>query len=229
MVLVEQGHALAQEGDLAEAITKFEEAVQLDETLDLAALRAEATKTAAMALVEQGRALAQEGDLTGAIAKFEEARRLDKTLNVTGATMEAQALAARALAEQGSRDEASEILVGLASQTPRLATDLPVTATTALTPLWHFTATAGQVITITMVDTEDGSFDPYLTLIGPVGELVDEDDDSGAGSDGYDAQLAAVQLPAAGVYFVLAGRADSTVVYALTLTTTAAPSTTAPP
>jgi hypothetical protein len=227
--LVEQGRNLAQEGQLEEALAKFTEAAALDETLDVAALTAEVTDLAVAALVEQGRNLAQEGQLEEALAKFTEAAALDETLDVAALTAEAKRLAAtaqlvqsleqvRILADQGDFAASGARLRDLATQVPLLTVGVVVTATTALTPLWRFDGSSGQTVTLTMVDTEDDDFDPYLTLIKPTGELGAEDDDSGGGSDGYDARIADLLLPADGVYFVLAGRPDNDVLYALTLT-----------
>jgi ABC-type multidrug transport system fused ATPase/permease subunit len=227
-LLVEQGRTLAQAGELDQALTKFEQAAGLDETLDPNGLAAEAKALAVSLLLEQGRTLAQAGKLAEALAKFEQAAGLDQTLDLAALAAEATQIAASAqrmqafeqarnLAAQGEFDRAGERLAALATETPALALGVPVTATTALTPLWHFSGSAGQVVTIVMVDTEDGPFDPYLTLVKPNGEVLAENDDSGAGSDGYDARIAEVTLPEDGLYFILAGRAGSSVVYELTL------------
>jgi tetratricopeptide (TPR) repeat protein len=219
------GRQAAQAGQLETALAKFTEAA----ALDVAALTAEVTDLAVAALVEQGRNLAQEGQLEEALAKFTEAAALDETLDVAALTAEAKRLAAtaqlvqsleqvRILADQGDFAASGARLRDLATQVPLLTVGVVVTATTALTPLWRFDGSSGQTVTLTMVDTEDDDFDPYLTLIKPTGELGAEDDDSGGGSDGYDARIADLLLPADGVYFVLAGRPDNDVLYALTLT-----------
>ena len=94
----------------------------------------------------------------------------------------------------------------------------PVQSSTAETSLWRFEGEAGQFVTISLVDTEDGAFDPYLTLLDANLISIREDDDSGAGLDDYDALIQAFVLPDDGAYYIQAGRSGSSAVYELTLT-----------
>jgi hypothetical protein len=66
--------------------------------------------------------------------------------------------------------------------------------------LYGFNASAEDVVTITM--TQESTLDPYLVLLGPRGELIAADDDSGdiAGS----AAIRGVTLPDDGSYSVIA-------------------------
>jgi hypothetical protein len=62
---------------------------------------------------------------------------------------------------------------------------------------WLFEGTAGQQITIRVEGI--GTTDPRVKLIDPTGNVLDEDDDSGGGANGWDALLTAT-LPVAGTY-----------------------------
>lgn len=68
--------------------------------------------------------------------------------------------------------------------------------------LYGFNASAGDVITLTMTQVTE-ELDPYLVLLGPRGELIAVDDDSGEAAL-FAAALTDVTLPASGGYFVLA-------------------------
>ncbi len=77
-------------------------------------------------------------------------------------------------------------------------------APTAITSLfdahnWLFQGTAGQTVTIRVSGL--GDCDPRLKLIDPNGNIIGEDDDSGGGTNGYDALLT-VTLPMDGIYTV---------------------------
>jgi WD40 repeat protein len=77
--LRKEAQELAKEGDIADAVAKFEEALALDPSLPIEP-QAEATRIYASVLVEEGRGLAQQGDVTGAVAKFKEALAIDPSL-----------------------------------------------------------------------------------------------------------------------------------------------------
>lgn len=68
--------------------------------------------------------------------------------------------------------------------------------------LYAFYASAGDALTVSMTQAEDSSLDPFIVVLGPSGEVIASDDDSG------DVALASlvegVELPETGVYFVLA-------------------------
>ena len=88
-----------------------------------------------------------------------------------------------------------------------------VTSTTEEQSLWEFSGLAGQWLQISMA-TDDGSFDPELTLYDPNGDRIDYDDDSG---NRWNARIE-TSLPETGVYTLEAGRAGSDALYRLTMT-----------
>lgn len=86
--------------------------------------------------------------------------------------------------------------------------------------LWEFNGTAGQVLTITLEAT-GGDLDPLLRLIGPDGSVVAENDDAEDGALGTSAQVVGLNLPADGLYRLLAARFDGSGGYRLTVVSTA--------
>jgi len=68
--------------------------------------------------------------------------------------------------------------------------------------LYGFNGTAGDRVTVTMTQEDDSGLDPYLVLLGPFGEVIATDDDSG--EVGFSAAINDVLLPESGGYFVLA-------------------------
>ena len=70
--------------------------------------------------------------------------------------------------------------------------------------LYTFGGNAGDQITITMTSTD--GLDAYLGIMDPSDNVIAEDDDSGGGASGYDAQIS-VRLPESGTYVVIATRA----------------------
>lgn len=89
-------------------------------------------------------------------------------------------------------------------QIPVLSTGQPQEAEFAdrvTSQLFLFTASEGDVATLTMRQAEGSILDPYLVLIAPGGEVVATDDDSGGN---FAAQLSNVELPETGTYLVLA-------------------------
>jgi len=66
--------------------------------------------------------------------------------------------------------------------------------------LYGFNATVGDKVSINMI-TKDDDLDPYLVLLGPRGEVIDADDDSGGS---LNAAFTELEIPASGGYFVLA-------------------------
>lgn len=66
---------------------------------------------------------------------------------------------------------------------------------------YRFDARAGDVVTLSM-DATSGNLDPFLVLLGPDGELVEQDDDGGSGRNA----AVAATLARAGRYVVEAGR-----------------------
>jgi hypothetical protein len=65
---------------------------------------------------------------------------------------------------------------------------------------WTFIGRAGQVFTITMLAAEDTTLDPALRLIGPSGQIVEQNDDARDPSLGFNSQLVQVQLQSDGLY-----------------------------
>lgn len=72
---------------------------------------------------------------------------------------------------------------------------------TATAKLYAFTASEGDVVTISMVQEED-SLDPYIVLLGPDGEVLAADDDSG--EEAFSSLVEDFEIPADGSYYVLA-------------------------
>lgn len=68
--------------------------------------------------------------------------------------------------------------------------------------LFGFLGSAGDVVTISMTQEEDSDLDPYLVLLGPAGQVVAKDDDSGEVTSS--ALISEVELPANGSYFIIA-------------------------
>lgn len=85
--------------------------------------------------------------------------------------------------------------------------------------IWEFSGSAGQIYTITL-ETTSGDLDTLLRLFGPDGTLVAENDDADDSVLGTDAQIAAVNLPADGVYRLEAARFDGSGDYTLTVAAT---------
>jgi WD40 repeat protein len=103
---VRQGLGLAQQdGDLEGATAKFKRAQQLDASVNVAKLAANAEKLAATLvarkLIDDSKKLAADGDLAGATAKFKQAQQLDASVNVAKLTTEINRLAAANWIEQG--------------------------------------------------------------------------------------------------------------------------------
>ncbi len=65
--------------------------------------------------------------------------------------------------------------------------------------LYGFNASAGDVVSITM--TQETTLDPYLLLLGPRGELIAADDNSGSSGS---AVISGVSLPDDGSYSIIA-------------------------
>jgi hypothetical protein len=71
---------------------------------------------------------------------------------------------------------------------------------------YGFTASAGDVVTITMVDDTE-ELDPYLYLLDAEGNILIENDDATSPSvGGYNAQIADFAIPTAGTYIIRATR-----------------------
>lgn len=68
--------------------------------------------------------------------------------------------------------------------------------------LYGFYGSTGDVVTITMTQDDGSSLDPYIVLLGPLGQVIAKDDDSGKQS--LSAQITDAELPANGSYFIIA-------------------------
>ena len=88
---------------------------------------------------------------------------------------------------------------------------------------WTFQGNAGDVVTITMIDTSaDNTLDPFLYLLGPDGSEIASNDDAEADIGLFNSQIVGVTLPASGTYTIRATRfgenfGSSTGEYTLTL------------
>jgi len=72
--------------------------------------------------------------------------------------------------------------------------------------LFAFYGTTGDVVTLTMTQAEDSELDPYLVVLGSAGQLIAVDDDGGDVS--LSAEIAELELPADGIYLVIASSFD---------------------
>lgn len=64
--------------------------------------------------------------------------------------------------------------------------------------------TEGDVVTISMTPASGSDTDPFLVLLGPNGEVLAYNDDVDFDNGDFSAQIADVELPVTGLYFVLA-------------------------
>jgi len=69
--------------------------------------------------------------------------------------------------------------------------------------LYGFLGSKGDTVTISMVQKQDSTLDPFLVLLGPRGEMLASDDDSGTDVFGS-ALISSKKLPDDGVYLVIA-------------------------
>jgi len=69
--------------------------------------------------------------------------------------------------------------------------------------LYGFNASQGDVVTISMTQAADSTLDPFLVLLGPNGEVIASDDDSGT-EQIFSSLISNVTLPESGSYFVMA-------------------------
>lgn len=67
--------------------------------------------------------------------------------------------------------------------------------------LYGFNGTAGDVVSISMIEELGSDLDPFLVLLGARGEVIASDDDGG---EGLSSSVEDITLPADGTYFVLA-------------------------
>jgi hypothetical protein len=72
--------------------------------------------------------------------------------------------------------------------------------------LWTFEGTKSAVIEIAL-NADDSKIDGYLVLLGPMGSILAEDDDSGGD---LNARIAAFELPETGTYTIVASSYDNT-------------------
>ncbi|GAB4511245.1 MAG: hypothetical protein OHK0046_09070 [Anaerolineae bacterium] len=69
--------------------------------------------------------------------------------------------------------------------------------------LYVFFGSAGDVVTITMLESAESQLDPYLALLGPAGQVYAANDDIDPASI-FSASIEDFELPQDGAYFVLA-------------------------
>lgn len=67
--------------------------------------------------------------------------------------------------------------------------------------LYGFYGSAGDSVSISVIPAKDGTFDPYVVLVGPYGQVIAYDDDGGEVA--FAAQITDAELPANGSYYVL--------------------------
>jgi WD40 repeat protein len=81
-LLVDQGRALAKEGNIEGAVAKFQQAQKLDPSLKFDP-KAEAQQSRAQSLLDKGESLVDESKIKEAIAAYTEAQKLDPTLEIS--------------------------------------------------------------------------------------------------------------------------------------------------
>ena len=222
-----RGRALARQGQIDAAIARFQQALTYDPSLDLDPA-ARAGQLYARALIIEGEALARQGQIDDAIARFEQALTYDPSLDLDPAARAGQLYAraliieGEALARQGQIDDGHRPFEQALTYDPTLDID-PAARANALAPRpirygeevagtieagqgegWLFTGQAGDVVTIAQTATEGSGLDAYLTLYGPDGAILSENDDF----DGINSQITAFVLPVNGAYVILAGGLD---------------------
>jgi WD40 repeat protein len=89
-----------------------------------------------------------------------------------------------------------------------------VTNSMEITSAWTFDGQVGQIFNIEMKENNSG-LDTILTLVGPDGEIIAENDDI---QDSTNSFIGNVVLPRNGTYIILADGYDTTGAYTLTLT-----------
>jgi hypothetical protein len=67
--------------------------------------------------------------------------------------------------------------------------------------LYAFSATEGDVVTISVTQEEGSTLDPYVLLLGNYGQIYAADDDSGEVT--FSSQISDFEIPATNTYFVL--------------------------
>ncbi len=69
--------------------------------------------------------------------------------------------------------------------------------------LYAFNGSVGDVITVSMTQSENGELDPFIVITGPSGQVVASDDDSGT-EVSLSSLISGAELPEDGSYFLLA-------------------------
>jgi hypothetical protein len=239
---IDEGEALARQGQIDAAIARFQQALTYDPSLDLDPA-ARAGQLYARALIIEGETLARQGQIDDAKARFQQALTNDPSLDLDPAARAGQLYAralvieGEALARQGQIDAAIARFQQALTYDPSLDFD-PAARANASAPRpirygeevagtveagqgerWLFTGQAGDVVTIAQTATEGSGLDAYLTLSGPDGAILSESDDF----DGSNSQITAFVLPVDGTYAILVGGFGiSSGAYRLTLTQEAA-------
>ncbi|MBK8139029.1 MAG: hypothetical protein IPK52_24960 [Chloroflexi bacterium] len=77
---------------------------------------------------------------------------------------------------------------------------------TVTAELFAFYGTAGDEVSITMIQADDSDLDPYLVVLGSAGQLIAIDDDSGETS--LSAAITDLELPVDGIYLIIASSFD---------------------
>lgn len=68
--------------------------------------------------------------------------------------------------------------------------------------LYGFFGSEGDVVTVEMLQADDSGLDPFIVLLGPAGQVIGSDDDSGP--QPLSSLIDGVELPVSGSYFILA-------------------------
>jgi WD40 repeat protein/tetratricopeptide (TPR) repeat protein/energy-coupling factor transporter ATP-binding protein EcfA2 len=176
--LVQEAESLAIQGEVEEAIARFTQANEYDPSLEIDA-EARAGQLYASVLEEEAGSLAIQGEVEEAIARFTQANEYDPSLGI-----DAEARATELVPAPITYGE-----------------EVTGTVTAGSGQSWVFEGRTGERITIIQTDLGESGLDTYLTLYGPDGESLAENDDF----YGLNSQIDLIALPEDGNYIILAG------------------------
>jgi len=212
--ILNEATSLAQQGDIAGSMAKFEEARALDPSLPTVA-EAEVKHIYALALVDQGHYLANQSDLAGVVDKFQEALALDPSVGAPPPRYFTIVCAMQPQATPVTKIDSLCAKIGVRVSPITVGETVTGAVAARAHELWRFEVT--DAITAT-IDLTAYNSDLYanLYLYAPDGSLVAKNDYP----SGHDSRIEAA-LSQAGRYVIgAAGYEDSSGTYRLTLSTT---------
>jgi tetratricopeptide (TPR) repeat protein len=170
--------SFAFQGEISQAVDLFWQAKEYDPRLGFDP-EARAGQLYASVLEEEAGSLAIQGEVEEAIARFTQANEYDPSLGI-----DAEARATELVPAPITYGE-----------------EVTGTVTAGSGQSWVFEGRTGERITIIQTDLGESGLDTYLTLYGPDGESLAENDDF----YGLNSQIDLIALPEDGNYIILAG------------------------